>query len=111
MSGADIHQKIEAVWKNEAARVTAGLMRMVRNLDLADDLAQEALVIALEKWPDSGIPPNPGAWLMATAKRRAIDQFRYAERSERKHQEIGRQLMQPRTAGLHQLHPIEEGAS
>ena len=93
MSGADIHHKIEAVWKNEAARVTAGLMRMVRNLDLAEDLAQEALVIALEKWPDSGIPPNPGAWLMATAKRRAIDQFRYAERSERKHQEIGRQLI------------------
>src|SRR5437868_12990758 len=92
MSGAEIHHKIEAVWKIEAARVIAGLMRMVRNLDLAEDLAQEALVIALEKWPYSGIPPNPGAWLMATAKRRAIDHFRFAERSERKHQELGREL-------------------
>jgi len=94
MSGADdIHPKIEAVWKSEAARVTAGLMRMVRNLDLAEDFAQEALLAALEKWPDSGIPPNPGAWLMATAKRRAIDHFRFAERSERKHQELGRGLL------------------
>ena len=66
MSGADIRLKIEAVWKAEAARVIAGLMCMVRNFDLAEDLAQEALVAALEKWPTSGIPPNPGAWLMAT---------------------------------------------
>jgi RNA polymerase sigma factor (sigma-70 family) len=93
MSGADIHPQIEAVWKIEAARVTAGLMRMVRNLDLAEDLAQEALLAALEKWPHSGIPPNPGAWLMATAKRRALDHFRFAERSERKHQELGRGLL------------------
>jgi RNA polymerase sigma factor (sigma-70 family) len=93
MSGAGIHQEIEAIWKNEAARVTAGLMRMVRNLDLAEDFAQEALVAALEKWPDSGIPPNPGAWLMATAKRRAIDHFRFAERSERKHEQLGRELI------------------
>ena len=92
MSGADIRLKIEAVWKIEAARVIAGLMRMVRNLDFAEDLAQEALVAALENWPDSGIPPNPGAWLMATAKRKAIDHFRFAERSERKHQELGREL-------------------
>ena len=91
MSGADIRLKIEAVWKAEAARVIAGLMCMVRNFDLAEDLAQEALVAALEKWPTSGIPPNPGAWLMATAKRRAIDHFRFAERSERKHQELGRE--------------------
>jgi RNA polymerase sigma factor (sigma-70 family) len=93
MSGADIHQKIEAVWKIEAARVTAGLMRLVRDFDLAEDLAQEALVVALQKWPESGMPPNPGAWLMATAKRRAIDHFRFAERSERKHQELGRELI------------------
>jgi RNA polymerase sigma factor (sigma-70 family) len=93
MSGADIHPKIEAVWKSEAARVTAGLMRIVRNLDLAEDLAQEALLAALEKWPDSGIPPNPGAWLMTTAKRRAIDYFRFAERSDQKHQELGRELL------------------
>jgi RNA polymerase sigma factor (sigma-70 family) len=91
MSGADIRLEIEAVWKIEAARVIAGLVRLVRNFDLAEDLAQEALVAALEKWPTSGIPPNPGAWLMATAKRRAIDHFRFAERSERKHQELGRE--------------------
>jgi RNA polymerase sigma factor (sigma-70 family) len=91
MSGADIRLEIEAVWKIEAARVIAGLMRLVRNFDLAEDLAQESLVAALEKWPASGIPPNPGAWLMATAKRRAIDHFRFAERSERKHQELGRE--------------------
>jgi RNA polymerase sigma factor (sigma-70 family) len=93
MSGADIHHQIETLWKNEAARIIAGLMRMVRNLDVAEDLAQEALVVALEKWPGSGIPPNPGAWLMATAKRRAIDHFRFAERSDRKHQELGRELL------------------
>jgi len=92
MSGADIRLEIEAVWKIEAARVIAGLVRLVRNFDLAEDLAQEALVAALERWPTSGIPPNPGAWLMATAKRRAIDHFRFAERSERKHQELGREL-------------------
>src|ERR1700761_2554845 len=93
MSGADIHPQIEAVWKSEAARVTAALMRMVRNLDLAEDFAQEALLAALEKWPNSGIPPNPGAWLMTTAKRRAIDYFRFAERSDQKHQQLGRELL------------------
>jgi len=92
MSGADIRLEIEAVWKIEAARVIAGLVRLVRNFDLAEDLAQAALVAALDRWPTSGIPPNPGAWLMATAKRRAIDHFRFAERSERKHQELGREL-------------------
>ncbi len=78
----------------EAAKVIAGLTRMVRDVDLAEDLAQEALLIALEKWPVSGIPPNPGAWLTATAKNRAIDHFRAAERSGRKHEEIGRSLLE-----------------
>ena len=92
MSGTDIHRAIEAVWKIEAAKVIAGLTRIVRDLDLAEDLAQEALLIALEKWPETGIPPKPGAWLMSTAKHRAIDHFRAAERSGRKHEELGREL-------------------
>lgn len=93
MSAADTQRAIEAVWKREAARVIAGLTRMVRNVDLAEDLAQEALVVALEKWPAEGVPPNPGAWLMATAKHRALDHFRQAERSQRKREEIGRSLL------------------
>ena len=92
MPGADAHSAIEAIWKNEAARVIAGLTRMVHDLDLAEDLAQEALVVALEKWPVAGVPPNPGAWLMATAKHRALDHFREVERSGRKYEELGRDL-------------------
>lgn len=92
MPAADAHSAIEAIWKNEAARVIGGLTRIVHDLDLAEDLAQEALVVALEKWPATGIPPNPGAWLMATAKHRALDHFRGVERSERKHEELGREL-------------------
>src|SRR5579871_2229926 len=92
MSEIDTHRTIEAVWKMEAARVIAGLTRIVRDVGLAEDLAQEALVIALEKWPSSGIPPNPGAWLAATARHRAIDHFRAAQRSGRKHDELSREL-------------------
>ena len=77
----------------EAAKVIGGLTRMVRDVGLAEDFAQEALVAALEQWPASGIPANPGAWLMLAAKRRAIDYFRYAERTELKHEEIGRSLL------------------
>jgi len=94
MPGSDIRSAIEAVWKNEAARVIGGLTRIVRDLDLAEDLAQEALLVALEKWPVSGVPPNPGAWLMATAKYRAIDHFRAAERSGRKHEDLSRELIE-----------------
>ena len=94
MPASDIRSAIEAVWKNEAARVIGGLTRIVRDLDLAEDLAQEALLVALEKWPVSGVPPNPGAWLMATAKYRAIDHFRAAERSGRKHEELSRELIE-----------------
>jgi RNA polymerase sigma factor (sigma-70 family) len=90
MSAASTQRTIEAVWKMEAAKVIAGLTRMVRDVDLAEDLAQEALVVALEKWPESGIPPNPGAWLTSTAKHRALDHFRHVERSGRKHEELGR---------------------
>lgn len=92
MTGTDAHRAIEAVWRIEAAKVIAGLTRIVRDLDLAEDLAQEALLVALEKWPESGIPPKPGAWLMATAKHRAIDHFRRTDLSGRKHEELAREL-------------------
>ena len=75
MAAPDAHRAIEAVFRIESARLIAGLTRMLRDVGLAEDLAQDALVIALERWPESGVPDNPGAWLMATAKRRAIDQL------------------------------------
>ena len=87
-----IHRTIDAVWKIESPRLIAGLMRMVRDVGVAEDLAQDALVAALEQWPESGIPDNPGAWLMVAAKHRAIDYFRRNTRLERKHQELGREL-------------------
>ena len=89
---ADIPRTIDAVWKMEAARVIGGLTRIVRDVGLAEDLAQEALLAALEQWPDTGIPPNPGAWLMTTAKRRAIDYFRRQSMSATKHEELARTL-------------------
>jgi RNA polymerase sigma-70 factor (ECF subfamily) len=88
----DIHRTIDAVWRIESPRLIAGLTRIVRDLGLAEDLAQDALVAALEQWPKSGVPENPGAWLMATAKHRAIDHFRRNTRLERKHEELGREL-------------------
>jgi RNA polymerase sigma factor (sigma-70 family) len=88
----DIHRAIEAVWRIESPRLIAGLARMVRDVSLAEDLAQDALVAALERWPESGIPDNPGAWLMAAAKHRAIDTFRRTKLLERKHQELGREV-------------------
>jgi RNA polymerase sigma factor (sigma-70 family) len=86
------HRTIDAVWRIESARIIAGLTRMVRDVGLAEELAQDALVAALEQWPNSGIPDNPGAWLMAAAKNRAIDMFRRNKRLERKHEELGREL-------------------
>jgi RNA polymerase sigma factor (sigma-70 family) len=88
----DAHRAIHAVWRIESARLIAGLARMVRDVGLAEELAQDALVTALERWPESGVPDNPGAWLMATAKHRAIDELRHNKRVERKHQEIGHEL-------------------
>jgi RNA polymerase sigma factor (sigma-70 family) len=88
----ETHRAIEAVWKIEAARLIAGLTRIVRDVGRAEELAQDALVAALEQWPESGIPDNPGAWLMATAKHRAIDFFRRNELIDRKHEELGREL-------------------
>ena len=89
---ADVNRTIDAVWRIESARLIAGLTRIVRDVGLAEELAQDALVAALEQWPESGVPDNPGAWLMATAKHRAIDHFRRREMLERKHQELGREL-------------------
>ncbi len=88
----DIHRTIDAVWRIESPRLIAGLTRIVRDLGLAEDLAQDALVAALEQWPESGIPENPGAWLMVAAKHRAMDHFRRNTRLERKHEELGREL-------------------
>ena len=92
MTTTNTHHAIDAVWRIESARIIAGLTRMVRDISLAEELAQDALVAALEQWPESGIPDNPGAWLMATAKHRAIDMFRRNKRLERKHEELGREL-------------------
>jgi RNA polymerase sigma-70 factor, ECF subfamily len=90
MAEADVRRTIEAVWRIESARLIAGAARLVRDVGLAEDLAQEALIAALEQWPESGVPNNPGAWLMATAKHRGIDRLRRAEVHERKIEELGR---------------------
>jgi RNA polymerase sigma-70 factor (ECF subfamily) len=92
MPATDIHSVIDAVWRIESARIIAGLTRVVRDVGLAEELAQDALVAALEQWPQSGIPDNPGAWLMAAAKNRAIDLWRRNKRLELKHAELGREL-------------------
>ena len=88
----DTNRAIDAVWRIESPRLIAGLARIVRDVGLAEDLAHDALVAALEQWPESGIPRNPGAWLMATAKHRAIDLLRRRTLLERKHQELGYEL-------------------
>jgi RNA polymerase sigma factor (sigma-70 family) len=88
----DIHSAIDAVWRIESAKLIAGLTRMVRDVGVAEDLAQEALLVALEEWPNSGVPENPGAWLMSTAKHRAIDQLRRRSMLDRKHEELGREV-------------------
>lgn len=80
MTPTGVHRAIDAVWRIESPRLIAGLAHMVRDVGVAEDLAQDALVAALEQWPQSGVPDNPGAWLMAIAKRRAIDRFRREDR-------------------------------
>ena len=89
---SDTHRAIEAVFRIESPRLIAGLARIVRDVGAAEELAQEALVAALERWPETGVPDNPGAWLVATAKNRAIDELRRDKRLERKHEELGRDL-------------------
>ncbi|HJU55930.1 MAG TPA: RNA polymerase sigma factor [Pyrinomonadaceae bacterium] len=92
MTTSDTHRTIDAVWRIESAKLIAGLARLVRDVGLAEELAQDALVTALERWPETGIPENPGAWLMAAAKHRAIDHLRRNKLLERKHEELGREL-------------------
>jgi RNA polymerase sigma factor (sigma-70 family) len=92
VTATDTHHAIDAVWRIESPKLIAGLARMVRDVGIAEDLAQDALVVALEQWPQSGVPDNPGAWLMATAKHRAIDRLRRNQLLDRKHEELGREL-------------------
>jgi len=100
MTATDAHRTIDALWRIESARLIAGLARLVRDVGLAEELAQDALVTALEQWPRSGIPDNPGAWLMATAKHRAIDHLRRERMLARKHEVLGHELqMEQQTNG------------
>jgi RNA polymerase sigma factor (sigma-70 family) len=92
VTATDTHRAIEAVWRIESAKLIAGIARIVGDVGIAEDLAQDALVAALEQWPTSGVPDNPGAWLMATAKHRAIDQLRRKALLERKHEQLGHEL-------------------
>src|SRR4029434_64599 len=103
MPATDTHRAIDAVWRIEAPRLIAGLARIVRDVGVAEDLAQDALVAALEKWPESGIPEKPGAWLMATAKNRAIDQLRHRTLADRKHEDLGRAIDERRQAEIGEL--------
>ena len=95
MTATETHRTINAVWRIESARIIAGIARMVRDVGLAEDLAQDALVAALEQWPESGVPDNPGAWLMATAKNRALDRIRRDRSLEGKLERIAVKSGQP----------------
>jgi RNA polymerase sigma-70 factor, ECF subfamily len=109
VTATDTHRAIDAVWRIESARIIAGLARILRDVGLAEELAQDALVAALQQWPESGVPDNPGAWLMATAKHRAIDHWRRNKRlelkhQELKHQELGRELQAQQEMAVPDLH-------
>src|SRR4030081_2852714 len=103
VSSSDIHRVIDAVWRIESARLIAGLTRIVRDIGVAEELAQDALVAALEQWPESGVPDNPGAWLMATAKNRGIDLLRKKALVERKTPDVGREIESRRESGVSEL--------
>ena len=92
MATSATHGTIDAVWRIESAKIVAALARMTRDVGLAEELAQEALVAALEKWPETGVPDKPGAWLIAAAKNRALDYFRHSKMAQAKHEEIGREM-------------------
>ncbi|MCW5713515.1 MAG: RNA polymerase sigma factor [Bauldia sp.] len=100
MSVAETHRAIEAVWRIEAPKLIAGLARMLRDVGLAEELAQDALVTALERWPQSGIPDRPAAWLMTAAKNRALDRIRHRKLADEKHVEIGRDLDEEQEAAV-----------
>jgi RNA polymerase sigma-70 factor, ECF subfamily len=103
VTATETHRVIEAVWRMESAKLIAGLARIVRDVGVAEDLAQDALLAALERWPQSGVPDNPGAWLMATAKHRSIDQMRRHAMLERKHELLGYELAQQQEAAVADL--------
>ena len=103
MAASETHQAIETVFRIEQARLIAGLVRMARDVGLAEELAQDALIAALSEWPKGGVPANPGAWLMAAAKRRAIDVFRRDKMLARKHAEIGRDLEDERDTSVEDI--------
>src|SRR5947208_10637023 len=103
VTATETHRAIDAVWRIESAKLIASLTRIVRDIGQAEELAQDAPVAALEQWPDSGVPRNPGAWLMAAAKTRAIDLLRRNKRLERKHQEIGREIDSQRDTAVEEL--------
>jgi len=100
---SEAHRAIETVWRIESPRLIGGLVRLVRDVGVAEDLAQDALIAALEQWPESGVPRNPGAWLMSTAKRRAIDQLRHRSLAEKKHEQLGRETDESQRAVEDQL--------
>ena len=92
MAAHDVHRTLDAVWRIESAKIIGGVARLVRDVGLAEEIAQETLLTALERWPEIGVPDNPGAWLMAAAKNRALDHFRHAKLVERKHEELGHEV-------------------
>ena len=100
---SETHAAIDAVWRIESARVIARLARLVGDVGLAEDLAQDALVAALEQWPKEGVPRNPGAWLMTAAKHRALDQLRRRKMLERRHTQLGHELEERQEAGVAEL--------
>lgn len=110
MVATDIHRAIDAVWRIESAKVIAGVARMVRDVGVAEELAHDALVAALEGWPDSGVPDNPGAWLMATAKHRAIDRLRQRQLHARKEEELTREIEDQLTMAAPDLEADVEAA-
>src|SRR6201994_961102 len=91
---SDVHRAIEAVWKIESARLIAAIARVTRDIGVAEELAQDALVAALEQWPEEGIPENPAPWLMTAAKRRAIDSLRHGQMLVQKHEDIARAVQE-----------------
>jgi len=103
VAASETHRAIDAVWRIESAKLIAGLTRIVRDVGVAEDLAQDALLVALEKWPETGVPDNPGAWLMATAKHRAIDKLRRNKLLDRKHEELGYEIEAQQEAAVPDL--------
>src|SRR5262249_60216633 len=112
VGGAEAPRVIDAVWRLESARIIAGLARLVNDVGVAEELAQDALVAALRQWPESGIPPNPGAWLTATARHQSIDLIRRNERLGRKLEQLGHEVRQRQESAVFDGRPeLEAGDS